>query len=64
MQTRPLGVSGLTVPVLGLGCNNFGYSLDQGQTDAQSRRGLIHPQHRAAQAIGEIEKGIGKIQEP
>ena len=34
MELRPLGASGIPVSVLGLGCNNFGYSLDQHQTDA------------------------------
>jgi aryl-alcohol dehydrogenase-like predicted oxidoreductase len=34
METRALGTSDLHVPVLGLGCNNFGYSLDQHQADA------------------------------
>jgi aryl-alcohol dehydrogenase-like predicted oxidoreductase len=32
MESRRLGNSGLTVSLAGLGCNNFGARLDQGQT--------------------------------
>ncbi len=32
MESRRLGRSGLTVSLAGLGCNNFGARLDQGQT--------------------------------
>jgi aryl-alcohol dehydrogenase-like predicted oxidoreductase len=32
MKSRRLGKSGLTVSLAGLGCNNFGARLDQGQT--------------------------------
>lgn len=34
IPTRPLGASGLTVPVVGLGCNNFGRRLDLDGTRA------------------------------
>ncbi|MDR6216803.1 aldo/keto reductase [Deinococcus soli (ex Cha et al. 2016)] len=40
MQTRTLGHSGLTVSVVGLGCNNFGGRLDQAGTTAVVRRAL------------------------
>lgn len=40
MQTRTLGHSGLTVSVVGLGCNNFGGRLDQAGTDAVVQRAL------------------------
>lgn len=40
MHTRTLGHSGLTVSVVGLGCNNFGARLDQTATDAVVRRAL------------------------
>jgi aryl-alcohol dehydrogenase-like predicted oxidoreductase len=34
LPTRPLGASGLNVPVVGLGCNNFGRRLDLQRTRA------------------------------
>jgi len=34
MEYRQLGDSGLTVSVVGMGCNNFGRRLDAGRTDA------------------------------
>lgn len=40
MQTRTLGHSGLTVSVVGLGCNNFGGRLDQAATNAVVERAL------------------------
>lgn len=40
MQTRELGHSGLTVSVVGLGCNNFGGRLDQTGTNAVVERAL------------------------
>ncbi|GGR90532.1 aldo/keto reductase [Deinococcus sedimenti] len=40
MKTRTLGHSGLTVSVVGLGCNNFGGRLDQAGTTAVVRRAL------------------------
>ncbi|GHF55134.1 aryl-alcohol dehydrogenase-like predicted oxidoreductase [Deinococcus metalli] len=40
MHTRTLGHSGLSVSVVGLGCNNFGGRLDQAGTDAVVRRAL------------------------
>jgi len=33
-QTRPLGTTGLSASVAGLGCNNFGMRIDQAATDA------------------------------
>ena len=40
MEHRELGMSGLKVSLVGLGCNNFGQRLDQEATDAVVRRAL------------------------
>ena len=34
MRLRNLGSSGLVVSVVGLGCNNFGWRIDEAQTRA------------------------------
>src|SRR4051794_10967986 len=42
MRQNPLGRSGLTVPVVGLGCNNFGRRLDLAGTRAVLDAALEH----------------------
>jgi aryl-alcohol dehydrogenase-like predicted oxidoreductase len=63
MQTRRLGVSGLTVSVVGLGTNNFGMRLDLDET-----RAVVHSALDAgitlfdtADAYGASEERIGEL---
>ena len=40
MQTRHVGRSGLKVSTVGLGCNNFGWKIDQPASDRVVARAL------------------------
>jgi aryl-alcohol dehydrogenase-like predicted oxidoreductase len=47
MRTRRLGSSGVEVPVVGVGCNQFGRKLDLDGTRATSRSAVL-PRSRAS----------------
>jgi len=68
LNTRPLGHSGLDVPVVGLGCNNFGRRVDLAGTravvDAALEHGItffdtadVYGGTKSEQFLGEILKG-------
>jgi aryl-alcohol dehydrogenase-like predicted oxidoreductase len=55
MRTRRLGSSGVEVPVVGVGCNQFGRKLDLDGTRATSRSAVL-PQPRVASVIAGATK--------
>jgi aryl-alcohol dehydrogenase-like predicted oxidoreductase len=68
LPTRPLGRSGLTVPIVGLGCNNFGRRVDLDQTravvDAALEEGItffdtadIYGRGLSEEYLGEVLQG-------
>ncbi len=64
MQTRTLGSAGPQVSVVGLGCNNFGWKLDQQQTTAVVHAaldaGITHFDTAEMYGHGQSEEFLGK----
>ena len=64
METRQVGVSGLWVSVVGLGCNNFGSRIDERQTarvvHAALDEGITHFDTAESYGGGESEAFLGK----
>ena len=66
MQTRHVGRSGLKVSTVGLGCNNFGWKIDQSASDGVVSRALdlgitlFDTADRYGTTAGESESVLGK----
>jgi aryl-alcohol dehydrogenase-like predicted oxidoreductase len=64
MRTRTLGSSDLAVPVVGLGCNNFGWRIDAAATrtvvDAAIESGVTFFDTAESYGDGESEEFIGR----
>ncbi|MBC7630302.1 aldo/keto reductase [Aeromicrobium sp.] len=63
-ELRPLGNSGITVPVVGVGCNAFGTRIDVDQTravvDAAIENGVAFFDTADAYGLGESEELLGR----
>src|SRR5580693_5749588 len=70
MQTRHIGRSGLKVSAVGLGCNNFGWKIDQQASDSVVARALdlgvtlFDTADRYGTTAGESEIVLGKALGP